>query len=389
MNPKYLELSRSQLMQAWNRSRFNHYSDKRKQQFHECLGVLYDELMKINFSDLSYTKDELRFFRKTLEFFKDSLTLLDNNTISSVPHEIIESLNVAAMQWLPDFDDYIIVMKDGPYAIMPQVENYRLFYVSIKATFSIEFKYILLTVSMPRQLTRDYLTNVCLFHELGHFVDTKYKISEMVIYDLFNSWLGGKRIEIDEWFFAKVPPFFISSTIGKSPSYSATGYTIYFLMEYFADLFGAQYIGANYLNYLEYLSDDINIDDPQHPSYSKRKKMYDDYCKGPDANIVLKLIFENTLDVTKHGLTQRYVEIERNSMIGLIPTKLNNQEEMLSIFKMGWDVYMNGSKEIEISNKLQQPLAPDQVYTIVNNLIEKSISNYLITKEWELAKSRI
>lgn len=76
-------------------------------------------------------------------------------------------------------------------------------------------------------------------------------------------------------------------------------------------------------------------------------------------------------------------------MIGLIPTKLNNQEEMLSIFKMGWDVYMNGSKEIEISNKLQQPLAPDQVYTIVNNLIEKSISNYLITKEWELAKSKI
>ncbi len=389
MNPKYLELSRSQLMYAWNRSRFNHYSDKRKQQFHECLGLLYEELMKKNFSDPSYTKDELRFFRKVLEFFKESLALLDNNTISSVPHELIECLNTAAKQWVSDFDDYIIVMEEGPYAIIPQVEDFRLFYVLLKAKLGVEFKYILLQVRMPRQLARDYLTNVCLFHELGHFVDTKYRLSQKLVVDLFNKWRGGKRREIDPWFMPMLPPFVISSAAGSSIAYSLEAYTLYFLMEYFADLFGAQYVGENYLNYLEYSCDDINADDPQHPSYGKRKHMYEDFCKGPDTNIVLKIIFEKTLALTGHGLTKRYVDLDNKSMLGLMPTTLRSTDEMLSIFKMGWDVYMMGAKEFEKANNLVHPLGLDQVYTIVNNLIEKSISNYLITTDWESAKGKI
>ena len=127
MNPQYLELSRSQLAVSWKRSRFNHYSDRRKQQFHDNLGQLYEILMAKDFYDLSLTKDDLHFYRNVLEFFKDSLALLNNNTISSVPHEFIECLNIAARQWLTDFDDYIIVMIDGQYAISPQVEDFRMF----------------------------------------------------------------------------------------------------------------------------------------------------------------------------------------------------------------------------------------------------------------------
>lgn len=389
MNPRYLELSRSQLVLTWNRSRFNHYSDKRKQQFHERLGELYEVLMTKNFTDPAYTKDELRFFRKVIEFFKDSLALLDNNTISSVPHEIIECLNTAAKQWDPDFDDYIIVMEEGSYAIIPQVENYRFFYVTLKAKLGIDFKYILLRVRMPRQLTRDYLTNVCLFHELGHFIDTKFKISQSVIVDLFTNWISGDRTKVDPWFISGTPPFFVTSVIGAPAGYLPAGYTIFFLMEYFADIFGAQYIGPNYLNYLEYLSDDLNLDDPQHPSYNKRKQMYEAFCKGVDSNIVLKLIFEKTLSVTKHGLTKRYVDLDNKEMLGLVPTVLKNSDEMLSIFKMGWDVYMMGAEKIEKKNNLQHPLGSDQVYTIVNNLIEKSISNYLVTRDWIIAKGKI
>ncbi len=389
MNPKYLELSRSQLMIAWNRSRFNLYSDKRKQQFHECLGLLYNELMAKNFSDPSYTKDDLRFFRKVLEFFKNSLSLLDNNTISSVPHEMIECLNAAAKQWIPDFEDYIIVMEEGPYAIIPQVENFRMFYVSLKAKLGVDFQFILLRVSMPRQLSRDYLTNVCLFHELGHFVDTKYKISQMVIFDLFSNWQGGKRVEIEKWFIDRFPPFIVSALPGRSANFTVAAYTLHFLMEYFADIFGAQYVGTNYLNYLEYLCDDVNVDDPEHPSYTKRKMMYEDFCKGPNANIVLKLLFEKTYAVTKHGLTRRYVDLDNGNMQHLVPTDLKNSEEMLSIFKMGWDVYMDGTEVIEKANNLKHPLELDQLYSIVNNLMEKSISNYLITTEWTIAKTKI
>lgn len=342
--------------------------------------------MAINFSAPGYTKDELRYFRKVLEFFKGSLALLDNNTISSVPHEIIECLNTAAKQWITDFDDYIIVMEDGAYAIKPQVEDVRVFYVSLKAKLGVEFKYILLSVSMPRQLTRDYLTNVCLFHELGHFVDTKLKISEGVIVDMFNSWIGPNRIDIEKWFVPPYPPFVLPAMPGMPTGYVPADYTNFFLMEYFADLFCAQYVDTNYLHYLEYISNDPNADDPTHPSFNKRKSMYEDFCKGPDSNIVLKLIFEKTLSLTGHGLTKRFKDLDSSDMLNLIPSELNTPEEMLSIFKLGWDVYKTGSSEIERRNNLAGQLEPDKLYDIVNNLIEKSISNYLTMRDWNKAK---
>ena len=389
MNPKFLELSRSQLSVSWKKSQYNHYSDKRKQSFQKCLETLFDTLMTINFSAPEFKKDDLRFFRKVLEFFKGSLALLDNNTISSVPHEIIECLNTAAKQWMPDFDEYIIVMEDGPYAIKPQVEDVRMFYVSLKAKLGVEFKYILLSVSMPRQLTRDYLTNVCLFHELGHFVDTKFKISEGVIVDVFYLWNGPQKNEIEKWFMSVCPPFLNAAKQGMPPIYISSDYTKFFLMEYFADLFGAQYVDANYLHYLEYLTNDLNADDMMHPSFNKRKAMYEDFCKKPDANCILKLLFEKTLSLTGYGLTKRYVNLDNSDMLGLIPSVLNTPDEMLSIFKMGWDVYKSGSSEIERRNNLTGQLEPDKLYDIVNNLIEKSISNYLTLRDWNKAKSLI
>lgn len=389
MNPKYLELSRSQLSVAWKKSQFNHYSDKRKQSFHKCLEELYGALMAINFSAQSYTKDELRYFRKVLEFFKSSLTLLDNNTISSVPHEIIECLNTAAKQWITDFDDYIIVMEDGPYAIQLQVEDVKLFYVSLKAKLGVDFKYILLSVIMPRQLTRDYLTNVCLFHELGHFVDIKLKITEGVINDVFLNWNSPNKDNIEKWFIPGKPPFVSSSKSVVPGTYEFAVYTYNFLMEYFADLFGAQYVGTNYLNYLEYISNDLDKDGSTHPSFNKRKSMYEDFCKGPDANLVLKVIFEKTLSLTGHGLKKRFLDLETTDMLSLIPTELKTPEEMLSIFVMGWEVYMSGSSEIERRNNLTGQLEPDKLYDIVNNLIEKSISNYLTLRDWFKAKGAL
>jgi len=50
---------------------------------------------------------------------------------------------------------------------------------------------------------------------------------------------------------------------------------------------------------------------------------------------------------------------------------------------------MDGTEVIEKANNLKHPLELDQLYSIVNNLMEKSISNYLITTEWTIAKTKI
>lgn len=387
MNPLYLDLSRSQLAISWKRSRFNHYSDRRKQKFHENLGQLFEILMTKDFYDPSYTKDDLHFFRNVLEFFKDSLALLDNNTISSVPHEIIECLNIAARQWLSDFDDYIIVMIDGPYAIRPQVEEFRLFYTLIKAKLGVDFDdCILLKVSMPRQLSRDYLTNVCLFHELGHFIDEKLKITESAYNDqLLDRWNKGHIDEINKWFSSGNEAYHLVST-PFGPKLVGELQSLLYLKEYFADLFGSQYVGENILNYLNYISDDSSIDGPSHPSDDKRMKMYADFTKSPSTNPVLESLFESTLAQAKHGLVKKYVDIDQTDMHSFIPSEFKDEEQLLSVFNLGWDVYKGGSLPFEKQNNLSMPLPPDKIYECVNNLIEKSINNYLMVRDWNKAK---
>lgn len=388
MNPKCLFLSRSQLSVAWNRSRFNHYSDNRKQKFHDNIGVVYDKLMEVDFETPTLSEDDQRFYKKVLEFSKDSLSLLDNNTISSVPHEFIECLNVAAKEWIADFDDYIIVMKDGPYAIMPHVDEIKTLYALVRTRFGVDFQNILLSVSMPRQLSRDYFTNVCLFHELGHFIDTKYKIFETVSTELMNEWLNGKKTEIEKWFLSTQPPFFTSTSILGGTMVYKSPYTVSFIKEYFADIFAAQYVGEKFLYYLEYISDTPKDDSYSHPSYEKRYQMYQDYTKGFGSNIVLDTILGKTKDITKQDISKRFVDMVPDDMYGFLPTNLKDEKEIYSIFNMGWDAYMAGSEPFEKANGLITKMPPDRLYEAVNNLIEKSINNFLVLRDWNNAKMK-
>ena len=343
--------------------------------------------MANDFYDPRLTKDDLHFIRNVLEFFKDSLALLSNNTISSVPHEFIECLNIAARQWLTDFDDYIIVMIDGQYAISPQVEDFRMFYTLIKTRLGVEFNCILLKVCMPRQLSRDYLTNVCLFHELGHFIDEKLKISEGAYKDqLLKKWAKGKKGEIDKWFFNGNEAYHIVATT-TGPQIIGELQSLRYLKEYFADLFGSQYVGENVLNYLDYISDNPAIDGPRHPSDDKRRQMYSDFTKNPSANPVLESLFESTLAQAKHGLVKKYVDVDQTDMHSFIPSELSDEQQLLSVFKMGWDVYKSGSQPFEKQNNLSSPLPSDKIYECVNNLIEKSINNYLMVRDWNYAKN--
>jgi hypothetical protein len=71
------------------------------------------------------------------------------------------------------------------------------------------------------------------------------------------------------------------------------------------------------------------------------------------------------------------VNINRSDFQNLIPQKIKNNQELHYIFKLGWD-FWNTSE----SNFLKK-FSPRQKYHIINNLIEKSISNYTIKQKWQ------
>jgi hypothetical protein len=85
----------------------------------------------------------------------------------------------------------------------------------------------------------------------------------------------------------------------------------------------------------------------------------------------------------KLQIQKRYIDLQKEDFYNLVPTQIQKESEIHSLFKLGWDIWMNNTEQIKICNKMQEELLPDKTYEIINNLIEKSINNYLIIRDWE------
>lgn len=362
------DLNRGQLLGTWNKSRLNKYSDNRKQIFHEKLGILFSEVIE-NY-DFSLPMD-LVFCREVMDFFSSSINLLDNNTINVVPHEMIKCLNVALKDWIDDYNKYIIVTTDGDYCIYLLGKSIDVTYQNIKNLYGIDFSSKLVNVQLPKYLLRDYLTNVVLYHELGHFVDNHYKLTETIYPEI----LKIDRYELINLYF----PCLTKSFTPDEKQYVLCNH----ISEFFADLFASQYVGSNCCNFLDYLAHDRPKDSfsPTHPNLFYRKKIIEDFLNGV-SNPVLDIIKKTVQTVTGKELKVRFRDLSPDDFYNLVPTIISNEQELHSLFKLGWDVYLSGGDNFKNANAMSYTPSQSEVYNIVNNLIEKSINNFLIVDSW-------
>lgn len=366
MLARLYDLNRGQLFSTWNKSRLNKYSDNRKQIFHEKLGKLFSDI--IEKYDFSCPMD-LVLCREIMDFFSRSINLLDNNTINVVPHEMIECLNAALKDWIDDYNKYIFVTTDGDYCIYLLGKSIDLTYENIKNLYDIDFSYKLVNVQLPKYLLRDYLTNVVLYHELGHFVDNNYKLTETILSEILKQ---PKDILINTYFPYIDPAKDIHTyeeCIRKH------------LCEYLADLFAAQYAGNHFYNFLFYLEHDNLNWYKTHPNHKYRKKIIEDFLNGV-SNPVLDIIKRIIHTVTGRDFKVRFTNLPPDDFYNLVPTDITDEHELHSLFKLGWDIYLAGGNHFKTANAMSYTPSQSEVYNIVNNLIEKSINNFLIVDSW-------
>lgn len=367
MLERLYDLNRGQLSGTWNKSRLNKYSDSRKQIFHEKLGKLFSDVIeKYDFS----LSENLVFYREVMDFFSRSINLLDNNTINVVPHEMIECLNVALKDWIDDYNKYIIVTTDGEYCFYLLDDSIDITYKNIKNLCNIDFSYKLVNVQLPKYLLRDYLTNVVLYHELGHFVDNHYKLSERILPEILK--IGVKDLIL---YFPCITKLSVSDEIR---------YVLFnHISEFFADLFASQYVGAHCCNFLDYLAHDRPKDSFSytHPSLFYRRKIIEDFHSGL-SNSVLDIIKDTVHTVTGKELIVRFTNLSPDDFYNLVPTNINDEQQLHSLFKLGWDIYLAGGEKFKDVNTMSYTPSQSEVYNIVNNLIEKSINNFLIVNSW-------
>ncbi|WP_423820210.1 hypothetical protein V5739_07180 [Salinimicrobium sp. TIG7-5_MAKvit] len=352
MNYKTIELQLLQLEEAFSKSRSNIYSDTKKESH---FAELYELFWAIKDSDYKkFDLPKIQDHKNLLDYIFKGLEYLDNSTLNVIPYEIVSCLEYALEDWIEN-THFIIVTSlsnknlDFYLESNDNEEFFNLINTYIYNLYSLKLTHRLIKISLPKILSRDYLSCVVLYHELGHFVDHELNISNKLLLKKYKT-IQPQNAEQSKYLNHK--------------------------KEFFADLFAAQYINDSsnlFLNHIAYKAPDYHT----HPATDSRISIVEQFLKNqncPEVNDIREVL--NSLSLPELKIRHLVAKQKSSQLKDLIPQEFKNRAELHYIFKLGWD-FWNDSE----SNFLKS-FSPRQKYHIINNLIEKSISNFSIVERW-------
>ena len=370
---RFFEFEKAKLFDTWKRARNNKYSNPKFDEFHNYFKKFYDKIKNEDVASLA--KSQKICLRNAMQYFQERVNCLSNNTATNAPYEVVESIKLAAKTWVPNIDDYIILTRYGDYSFYAdqRMEEEVLTYIANDYDIPFDKKTVLL--SIPQHYYRDYLNNVVLYHEIGHFVDTVNSITDIA----FNITINNISKNINYNDILQVFPFFSRTDIPHK-------YFLYHhFKEYFADIFAVSFIGQSiekYLKYLAYPKSETEDDSPTHPSNKLRFKMTNDFIQGR-SNYVIDIL-QSILE--KKGLPKLCKissTIKADDLYRLLPVELTTDQDVHALYSLAWEVWDGDRNRFKKENNMYFDLQSTQLYTIINNLVEKSISNYLIKTKWQ------
>lgn len=355
MNVKTYELNLAQLEEAFSKSKNNKYADNKKKAHFEQLSKLFQKIKDANYS--SFSTDDLIVHNQIFNYLYKGLEFLDDSTLNSTPYEIVTCLSRALKEWIDD-DNFIIVtsLSNKIYSFSLEsigAENSNQIKKIILDKYGQSLDYRLIKINLPKLLVRDYLSCVVLYHELGHFIDAELNVSNRIFIEKYNKLSVNTREE----------SMFLSHT-----------------KEYFADLFAAQYVSNSsniFLNHIAFNQPDSLT----HPATQKRIQIVENFLNSV-ADTQIKVIQETLkkVGVKQFGFRFKQIDLKDNGLINLVPQQIKSDSELHAIFKLGWDIWLQSD------TNYFRDFSRRQRYYIVNNLIEKSISNYNVLETWNNLK---
>ena len=394
MDYKLLELHFAQLSEAWQESKYNNYSDSKKKAYHDRLETIFATLDEENFSTLDTRGLAER--RAIIDFFFMSLEFLNGSVLNAIPFELVKCLEEALNDWIGEGHDYIIVtslVSDvNHFSFDPILVVIGDYYIIIHSVCKVEFPHKLVQINLPKSLVRDYLAGVILYHELGHFVDHVYSCSRALSNEILQNILSGEwnieengSIDINKYF-----PYLSSNkkiqSLNQDQLKSLSQVLESHVAEYFCDLFASQYISYSSGHYLDYIAGNNGVS-PTHPATRNRNDLVRKFLDNSVQSFTLNKIKESVVSITNNKLDIRYERFETEDFLNLIPYEVENVKQLHHLFTYGWDIWLNRRHEIEEKNNMQFSLSGRKAYGIINNLIEKSIGNYIVETNWQKNKN--
>jgi Peptidase family M48 len=380
-----------QAKQSLERAKNNCYSDRRKEQYQNLLFQLYNAVEQhVKSLPSSYSDSQVYDGPKRhLGFIFKSLEFLDSSTLNQIPYEIVECLNHAMEEWLDPIDKYIIVTSlvtnIEQFSYDPSIAFDDSLFSDIKTRYGIDFTHRLIQISLPKTLSRDYLASVVLYHELGHFIDFRHSVTKSIalqmFLDIYKKTVSAQDFaELGQYFPYWGPHVTLGALIPSNSDLFVV--TLNHLQEYFCDLFAAQYIGETSNFYLTYMTEGQTVWFPSHPSTVNRVKVVTDYV-NVSPNIVVTLINQALFKIRKTKIQKRYLDVPTDDFVSLVPTTVGAPPELHGLISRGWDLWLNQQSQLTSVLGTTEPL---KIYSVINNLIEKSIGNYITENKWNKAQ---
>lgn len=276
---------------------------------------------------------------------------------NDAPHETQFVLRQALKEWIPDdalissasleYFDYFL----NPADLWEFVEH------SLNLFDAKGYRPLLVRIGSPEAFKHRPVFCIPLFHELGHFVDHHYKISELSMI-LAPPGAPPPGITASQWQFINLRH----------------------RMEHFADLFGSCYCGEASNKSLLAIAPG-NPDSPTHPATDKRVAVVRDYLNSTQNGIVD--LFQMTLQKRSlQTLQPRFTEPDvRGAFDDVVTYRIKDVQELYGIFSSAWD-YLHDQVENKKAPWIDDQIGDYEVEKTVNDLVEKSIRNFEIRERW-------
>lgn len=343
------------------------YNNKRIGEYVYALVHVLMELKKIPIANL--TKNGKVQVREVLFYVSKCIQYLKSATIYDLDPAMYICLRAALEDWVSeDSNNYIITSYKA------NVESHH--YTSgtiltqairtIEDNFKIKIPYKLVALGYPSYLEKDFISNVSLYHELGHFVDfCEWRISYCIITEI----LSTQTLPLQSIYFKNIDEnsLYDDSTYNHGNQVRCLANLI---SEYFADIFAVQYVGRHKNHLANYMAGDNGFS-YTHPSTAARIRAISNFL-GPESehDELIKLIKEITLKSSGRELKVRNEYLNIEPLLKGEPYEIINREQLHSLFHNAWEIW-----ETNITNFKNYPEFIE-AYKKLNNLLRLSIKNY-------------
>lgn len=335
------------------------FQTSQKEQIYSNRIQLFNSIASSKYENFDIVKLKQSSF--LLNFIAREIEFLDFKSKKEIPYKLIQCLNLILEDWIDDKHLFTIAfssnsknLTDYYTPVITETTLKSLNHVTESLGLNFVYEYGLIQISQPRFFINDFLSSIPTYHELGHFIDNNYGISEHAS--------------------SKLP-----KNLSKHPIVNSEKQRKDYLAEHFANIFAAQYLAELIIEKINFTSFGGKNDQEYsaHPSIEKRISIINTFLtnSGPDEDLeIINQLKESTKIKTgmksfERELINRKIELTQNPFMLDKKVKLNASEELHSLFIEGWNSFYNSEKF-----KIRYP-EPIKRLKRINKLIEQTIDS--------------